>query len=78
MNVPDTTIGQWHTPAEAATLLHVPVDTIYLWLKHGDLQGVNLARNADGERPRWRISRVEIARFLFDREAGLRGYVKAN
>jgi excisionase family DNA binding protein len=67
---------EWLTPNEAAAILGVRLEHIYTWVKFGDLSAVNVALDPDGPRPRWRISRVAVQNFLFDREATSRGYVK--
>jgi excisionase family DNA binding protein len=66
----------WLTPQEAALALFVRPEHVYSWIRSGELPAVNVALDKDGERPRWRISRVAVQNFLFDREAGLRGYVR--
>lgn len=62
--------------AEAAELLGVRPDVVYAWINGNAIPASNVAVTADGERPRWRISRVALQNFMFEREAGLRGFIK--
>jgi excisionase family DNA binding protein len=66
----------WLSPDEAAAIIGVRVEHIYRWLAEKELVGSNVALDANGERPRWRISRVAVQNFLFAREAAARGYSK--
>ena len=74
MSEPD--FQPWVTPVEAAALLYVRPEHVYEWIKCGELPAVNVALDAEGQRPRWRISRAAIQNFLFYREASARGYVR--
>jgi excisionase family DNA binding protein len=53
---------------QAGQSLGVKTETIYRWLKTGELDGMNVATNPNG-RPRWRISQAEVDRFRTTRTA---------
>jgi len=52
------------TVKTVADRLGVQVHAVLKWLHTGELAGVNLARDAAGERPRWRIPEPALSSFL--------------
>lgn len=56
------------TTRQIAEMLGVDVGKVGDWLASGDLVGVNVATNAGGIRPRWRISRQALDAFLAARQ----------
>lgn len=56
------------TPPEAAKRLGVHPDKVVSWINTGELVGTNLAADPSGKRPRWRISQVELEKFLANRQ----------
>lgn len=58
---------RFFSPPKAAKILEVNSDKVLAWIKSGELVAVNVAANANGERPRWRISEDELGKFLLRR-----------
>jgi hypothetical protein len=58
------TVNRWTTPPKVACELGVDVHAILAWIKAGELRAVNLAANANGKRPRWKISPSDLEAFL--------------
>ena len=56
---------------EAARELGVSYMTLLRWIRGGQIPATNLAGNANGKRPRWRISRQSLADFLKRRASGV-------
>jgi hypothetical protein len=59
----------WITPPRLAAQLGVDVHAILAWIKAGELRAVNLAVNANGKRPRWKIGVADLESFLARRAA---------
>tara|TARA_A100001391_G_scaffold201427_1_gene188424 strand:- start:258 stop:515 length:258 start_codon:yes stop_codon:yes gene_type:complete len=57
----------FYTPPQAAQILGVKSDKVLAWIHAGELVAANLATNANGERPRWRISEEDLGKFLIRR-----------
>ena len=55
------------TPPEAARELGVHPDKITYWIASGELRASNLARDANGRKPRYRIMREDLEAFLASR-----------
>lgn len=51
------------TPAEIAARHGVDVHVILAWIKCGELIAVNVARDQNGRRPRWRIDPNDLMAF---------------
>jgi excisionase family DNA binding protein len=58
----------WLSPPALAAELGVEPPKIIAWIKSGELLAVNVAQNVGG-RPRYRISRAEVDRFLARRSS---------
>ena len=56
------------TPPELGKELGTGSDKVLIWIQTGELEASNLATNPKG-RPRWRISREAVKRFLQSRAA---------
>tara|TARA_A100001391_G_scaffold193970_1_gene169838 strand:- start:99 stop:329 length:231 start_codon:yes stop_codon:yes gene_type:complete len=56
------------TPPQAAKLLRVHPDKVVAWINSGELVAMNLATDPNGLRPRWRIARTELEKFLAKRQ----------
>ena len=52
------------TPPQFARLLAIRVEKVIDWIHSGELRASNVAANPNGLRPRWRIPREEVQRFL--------------
>ena len=59
---------RFFTPPQAAKLIGVGPEKVLAWIHSGELTATNVAVDADGERPRWRISEDDLAKFLFRRQ----------
>lgn len=58
----------WHyTPVEVAKLLDVVETQVLAWIHSKELVAFNVAKDPNGERPRWRISESEVCKFLVRR-----------
>lgn len=55
------------TPPEAARELGVHPDKIVFWIASGELRAANLARDANGKKPRYRIMREDLEDFIAQR-----------
>lgn len=55
---------QYLTPPQIAKLLKVGADQVLTWIKSCELKAVNLSA---GDRPRWKVSPIELQRFLESR-----------
>jgi hypothetical protein len=51
------------TPGEIAKACRVGVNKVLSWIRSGELRALNLAANANGERPRWRVPAEEWEAF---------------
>lgn len=60
---------QYLTTTEVADILSVDAGKVRAWLDDGSLIGVNIARNAKGIRPRWRVSREALDQFIDQRQS---------
>jgi len=60
---------EYFTPPQVARQLTVKHDTVLAWIHAHELQAVNLAARSGGQRPRWRISKQAIEKFLARRSA---------
>lgn len=56
--------SEYLTPPQFARRLGVSEDKVLQWIHSGELRAFNAAVDADGDRPRWRISLEEIERFM--------------
>jgi chromosome segregation and condensation protein ScpB len=54
---------RWLTVAEIAAERGISVDKVLQWLREGELVGVNVAQNANGKNPRWRVAPEALADF---------------
>lgn len=52
------------TPRQVGEQIGCNATKVLLWIASGDLQAVNTAVSATGQRPRWRITEEAIADFL--------------
>ncbi|QDV55485.1 helix-turn-helix domain-containing protein [Rosistilla oblonga] len=59
---------RYFTPPQAADIIGANADKVIGWIHSGELVASNVAANPNGERPRWRISEDELAKFLFRRQ----------
>jgi len=59
-----TTRRPYMTPPELAAELGVEAQKIVDWITAGELAAVNVAADAHGRRPRWRVSREDLELFL--------------
>ena len=59
--------SQYYTPQEAATVLSCDDEQVLHWIHSGQLPAVNVAKSANGLRPRWRISAGDLGKFLISR-----------
>jgi hypothetical protein len=50
-------------PAEYAEARGISVDKVLSWIRSGELQAINVAQSANGQRPRYRIATDAIERF---------------
>lgn len=57
------------TPPQLAEEMGVSEDKVLGWIASGELKAFNAAQSSKGKRPRWRITREEIAKFQQDRMA---------
>jgi len=58
-----TTSRQWYDAAEIATEMGVDVKTVLHWIHAGELEAVNVARDPQAKRPRWKISAAALRAF---------------
>lgn len=56
-----------YTPQEAAGYLGTDDEQVTAWIHAGELVAVNVAKNPNGKRPRWRIPESALGRFLLAR-----------
>ena len=56
-----------YTPQEAAELLACDVEQVLSFINSDELVAVNVAKQAHGKRPRWRISESHVGKFLLHR-----------
>lgn len=56
-------MDEWLTTDEVAQKLKVNPETVRRWLRSGEMRGSLL-----GDRTGWRISRLEVQRFMSERE----------
>ena len=59
--------ADWLVPKEVAAELGVGIKTVLGFIAEGSLYATNVAL---GSRPRWRISREDLAAFLASRRSG--------
>jgi len=55
------------TPPQIAARLKVRPGKVLLWIASGELLAINVAENAAGKRPRWRVSEEALQTFLTSR-----------
>lgn len=60
-------LEQHHTVPDAAVLLKINEDNLLKAIHDGEIVAVNVAKNPNGQRPRWRISETEMGKFLLRR-----------
>lgn len=53
---------------ETAELACVEIETVLWWIETKELKAINVAKNPNGKRPRWRIAETELAKFLLRRQ----------
>ena len=58
---------QYYSPQEAAAVLACDDEQVLHWIHSGQLLAVNVAKSANGLRPRWRIAEADLGRFLLSR-----------
>lgn len=61
------TIKPYLTPPAFARRLEIRLDKVHTWISTGELRATNVAANANGKRPRWRIPLEEVIRFEMKR-----------
>jgi excisionase family DNA binding protein len=61
---------EYLTTKQVAQILAVNVGKVADWLADGSLVGVNVTRNSSSIRPRWRISREALDKFIQSRQGG--------
>jgi Helix-turn-helix domain len=59
----------FYTVPKLAEALGTDQDKVLSFIRSGELAAVNIARNPQGARPRWRISQQELDRFLASRQS---------
>lgn len=59
--------GGYYTPQQAAEILGCADDQIVHWIHSGQLVAVNVAKEVNSKRPRWRISEADLGKFLLAR-----------
>lgn len=52
------------TPRQLAEMTGVKIDHILAWIHSGELKASNTAKDANGQRPRWRIHIDDLRAFL--------------
>jgi excisionase family DNA binding protein len=62
MAKPKPPAREFITPPELAREYRVCVDTVYTWIRNGELRALNLAEHPNG-RPRYKIDRADIKAF---------------
>ncbi|MCA9261098.1 MAG: helix-turn-helix domain-containing protein, partial [Planctomycetales bacterium] len=62
-----TSTGTYLTPPQVSRLLGIAKERIHEFIRNGELRAVNVARNLNGQRPRWRISPQALADFESNR-----------
>lgn len=60
-------IERYYSVQELAALLGVDEEQLLAPINSGELEAVNIAKNPNGQRPRWRISESAAGRFLLRR-----------
>lgn len=60
-------IEQYYTIQQLAALFGVDEEQVLASVNSGDLEAVNVAKNPNGQRPRWRVSESAAGRFLLRR-----------
>lgn len=58
---------QYYRVQQAAELADVEEETVLWWIEQKELAAVNVAKNPNGKRPRWRIPESELGAFLLRR-----------
>jgi excisionase family DNA binding protein len=53
-----------YTVKAVAEKLGVQIHAVLRWISKGEIAATNLARDAAGQRPRWRIAEQALAEFL--------------
>ena len=61
-------IAEYQTPPQVADVLGVGHDKILVWIHSGELRAIDVSTTR-GQRPRWRISRIDLEDFLKRRAA---------
>lgn len=59
--------NRYYTVQDAAKTLSVDDEQILSLIHSGKIKAVNMAKNENGKRPRWRIPESELGRFLLSR-----------
>lgn len=59
--------SRYYTPQQACEILGTDDEQVLSWIHSGELAAVNVAKSLQGNRPRWRIAEVDLAKFLMAR-----------
>ena len=62
-----TMVDRHFNVQQSAEALYVDDEQVLAWIHSGELVAVNVAKSANGKKPRWRISESELGRFLLRR-----------
>jgi hypothetical protein len=57
----------YRTPAELAKDARIGINKVLDWIRKGELRAVNVAANAEGQRPRWRVAESDWEDFQLRR-----------
>lgn len=61
--------NRYYTTTEAAHVLGCDAEQVLAWIHSGDLVAVNVAKVANGKKPRWRIAESALGVFLLSRRS---------
>ena len=59
--------SRYFTPQQAAEVLGTDDEQVLAWIHTGELVAINVAKSVKQQRPRWRISESDLAKFLMAR-----------
>lgn len=59
--------SRYYSPKEAAEVLSTDDEQVLAWIHAGELVAINVAKSIKQQRPRWRISESDLAKFLMAR-----------
>lgn len=60
-------IEKYYTAQEVGEMLAVDAEKVREWIHSGEIEAMNLASSAGGNRPSWRIGAGALCRFLSTR-----------